>query len=283
MTAVLEISEPQMRKRPLLGWGIHDGFVITRRHFIQYMRVPESLFFAFIQPVMFILLFAFVFGGAIPIGGDNSGDAYRQYLMPGIFGQTVAFAAASSTVGLADDMQKGFIDRFRVLPMANGAVLFGRTLSDATVQLAVLAIMSITGLIVGWRINNGIPSAILAYALFLLFAYTVAWIGAWIGLHMPNTQTANTAGLIWLFPATFISNAFVPINSMPSVLQFIAAYNPTSTVVLAGRQLFGNPTGIQPDYWSLQHPIEYTIIVCVVTIAVFATLSVRRFRKTSKK
>lgn len=283
MTTTLELTEPQYRKRPLLGWGLHDGFVITRRHFIQYMRVPESLFFAFIQPVMFILLFAYVFGGAIPIPGYDSANAYREYLMPGIFGQTVAFAAASSTVGLAEDMQKGFINRFRVLPMADGAVLFGRTLSDATVQLAVLAIMSVTGFVVGWRINDGIGNALVAYALFLLFAYAVAWVGAWIGLHMPNTQTANTAGLIWLFPATFISNAFVPLDSMPTFLQSIAAYNPTSTVVLAGRQLFGNPTGPQPDYWSLQNPVAYTVIVCAATVAVFAFLSIRRFRKAATK
>lgn len=279
----LDLSKPEYRKRPLLGWGLHDGLVVTRRHLIQYIRVPESLFFAFIQPVMFILLFAYVFGGAIPIPGSDDPNAYRQYLMPGIFGQTVAFAAAASTVGLAEDMQKGFIDRFRVLPMADGAVLFGRTFSDALVQAGVLIIMSITGFIVGWRINDGIANALLAYALFMLFAYAVAWIGAWIGLHMPNTQTANTAGLVWLFPATFISNAFVPIDSMPTVLQAIAAYNPTSTVVLAGRQLFGNPTGPQPDYWSLQNPVLYTIISCGVTVAIFSFLAVRRFRKASGK
>ena len=160
------------------------------------MRVPELLFFSLVQPVIFVLLFAYVFGGAIPIPGDTASDAYRQYLMPGIFGQTVAFAAASSTVGLAEDMHKGLIDRFRALPMAPPAVLIGRTLADAVRQILVLLVLSITGYLVGWRIDNGLLNAIYAYALLLLFAYTVAWIGAWIGLYMPNPETANTAGLV---------------------------------------------------------------------------------------
>jgi ABC transporter DrrB family efflux protein len=203
--------------------------------------------------------------------------------MPGIFGQTVAFAAAASTVGLAEDMHKGIIDRFRALPMSPPAVLVGRTLADAVRQILVLFVLSITGFIVGWRISNGIIPAIGAYALLLLFAYTVSWIGAWIGLHMPNPETANTAGLAWLFPLTFLSNAFVPISSMPSWLQAFAAYNPVSTVVLATRELFGNPTGIQPDYWPLQHASLYTLLSCAILIAIFATLAVRKYTRTTSR
>jgi ABC transporter DrrB family efflux protein len=224
-----------------------------------------------------------VFGGAIPIPGDTAADAYRQYLMPGIFGQTVAFAAASSTVGLAEDMHKGLIDRFRALPMSPPAVLLGRTFADAARQILVLVVLSITGYLVGWRIDNGLLNAIWAYALLLLFAYTVAWIGAWIGLYMPNPETANTAGLVWLFPLTFLSNAFVPINSLPGMLQVVAAWNPISALVLACRELFGNPTGIQPDYWPLQHAELYTLISCTVLIATFATLAVRRYRRTTSR
>ena len=227
--ASLTLATPQMRRRPLVGWTLHDGFVVARRNLIQTIRIPELLFFSLVQPVIFVLLFAFVFGGAIPIPGDTATDAYRQYLMPGIFGQTVAFAAASSTVGLAEDMHKGLIDRFRALPMSPPAVLIGRTLADAVRQVLVLAVLSITGYLVGWRINDGMLNAIAAYALLLLFAYTVAWIGAWIGLYMPNPETANTAGLVWLFPLTFLSNAFVPISSMPAWLQTFAAFNPIST------------------------------------------------------
>ena len=214
--ATLSVGNPQTMRRPLLGWTLHDGLVVARRNLIQTVRIPEMLFFSLVQPVIFVLLFAYVFGGAIPIPGDAGADAYRNYLMPGIFGQTVAFAAAASTVGLAEDMHKGIIDRFRALPMSPPAVLVGRTLADAVRQILVLAVLSITGFIVGWRISNGLLPAIGAYALLLLFAYTVSWIGSWIGLHMPNPETANTAGLAWLFPLTFLSNAFVPISSMPS-------------------------------------------------------------------
>lgn len=279
-------ASPVLRRRPLLGWGVHDGLAVARRNLIQSVRVPESLFFSLVQPVIFVLLFAFVFGGAIPIPGDGAtqetaSQAYRNYLMPGIFGQTVAFAAAASTVGLAEDMRKGIIDRFRSLPMSHGAVLFGRTFADAVRQILVLAVLSITGLLVGWRITGGFWQAVMAYVLLLLFAYTVAWVGATVGLSMPNPETASTAGLIWLFPLTFLSNAFVPLSSMPAWLQTFAAFNPVSTLVLACRELFGNPTGIQPDYWSLQNPVLYTLISCAVVIAIFATLSIRKFSKTT--
>ncbi len=279
----LSTTAPVPRPRPIYGWTIHDGLVVGRRNLIQTVRVPELLFFSLVQPVIFVLLFAYVFGGAIPIPGDAATDAYRQYLMPGIFGQTVAFAAASSTVGLAEDLHKGIIDRFRSLPMSPPSVLIGRTFADATRQILVLVVLTITGYVVGWRIEDGLLNAVLAYALLLLFAYTVAWIGAWVGLYMPNPETANTAGLIWLFPLTFLSNAFVPINSLPGALQAFAAWNPISSVVLACRELFGNPTGIQPDYWPLQNPVAYTLISCVVLIAIFATLSVRRYRRTTSR
>jgi ABC transporter DrrB family efflux protein len=246
------------------------------------------MFFSLVQPVMFVLLFAYVFGGAIPIAGaganpDDAADIYRNYLMPGIFGQTVAFAAAATTVGMAESMSTGLIDRFRSLPMASGAVLIGRTFADAARQVLVLIVLSITGLLVGWRITGGFWEALGAYALLLLFAYAMSWIGAYIGLSMRSVETASTAGLIWLFPVTFLSNAFVPISSMPTWLQTIAVYNPVSTLVLATRQLFGNPTGIQPDYWSMNNPVLYTIGTCALIIAVFATISIRKYKKTTAK
>ena len=276
------------RRRPVIGWGLHDGLVVARRNLIQTIRVPELLFFSIVQPVIFVLLFAFVFGGAIPIPGSDptvvpDAIVYRNYLMPGIFGQTVAFASAASTVGLAEDMHRGIIDRFRSLPMAAGGVLIGRTFADAARQVLVLFVLSVTGFIIGWRINNGILNAIYAYLLLLLFAYTVSWIGSWIGLYMPNPETAQTAGLVWLFPLTFLSNAFVPISSMPAWLQPIAQWNPISSLVLATRELFGNPTGIIGDAWPQQHPFAYTIISCVVLVAIFAPLAVRRYRHATAR
>lgn len=275
-------------KRPGIGWFLHDGAVVARRNLIQALRVPESIFFSLVQPVIFVFMFAYVFGGAIPVPGADPGagaDAYRQYLIPGIFGQTVAFAAAASTVGLADDLHKGIVDRFRSLPMAASAVLIGRTAADALQQIGVLVVLSITGFIVGWRISNGVGNAVLAYLLLLLFAYTVAWVGAWVGLHMPNPQTASTAGLIWLFPLTFLSNAFVPLAGMPTVVRTIAEWNPVSSLVLACRELFGNPTGVAPQLesaaWPMQYPVAYTLISCAVVIAVFSTLAVRKYRANS--
>ena len=275
---------PEQMKRPMFGWLLHDGFVVTQRNLIATTRVPEVLFFSLVQPVIFVLLFAYVFGGAIPIPGADpaaGAAAYREYLMPGIFGQTVAFASAASTVGLAEDMQKGIIDRFRSLPMAASAVLFGRTASDVLRQVLVLAVLSVTGLIVGWRIHNGFIDAVCAYLLLLLFAYAVSWIGCWIGLHRPNTETANTAGLVWLFPLTFLSNAFVPLTGMPPVVQTIAEWNPVSAVVLACRELFGNPTGYISDAWPQQHPIAYTVGSCGLLILIFATLAVRKYRQSA--
>lgn len=168
MSATDRLVSVPLRPRPIFGWALHDGLVVARRNLIQTVRVPELLFFSLVQPVIFVLLFAFVFGGAIPIPGADPTAApdtsvYRQYLMPGIFGQTVAFAAAASTVGLAEDMHRGLIDRFRSLPMASGAVLFGRTFADAARQILVLAVLSITGLLVGWRINDGVINAIGAF------------------------------------------------------------------------------------------------------------------------
>lgn len=278
---------PVALKRPLIGWHLRDGFVVSKRNLLQTIRVPDLLFFSLVQPVIFVLMFAYVFGGAIPIPGAEGGaDAYRQFLIPGIFGQTVAFAAASSTVGIAEDMSKGIIDRFRTLPMRASAVLFGRTFADAARMILVLAVLSITGLLVGWRINNGVLDAIAAYLLLLLFAYTVAWVGAWIGLYMPNPETANTAGLIWLFPLTFISNAFVPLQTMPGILQDFAAWNPLSALVLATRSLFGNDTGQTEGvsgYWSLSHPEAWTIISCAILLAVFVPLAVRRYRRANSR
>ncbi|HAM22871.1 MAG TPA: ABC transporter [Actinobacteria bacterium] len=285
----LSTGKPIPRSRPLLGWHLHDGIVVGKRNLIQTIRVPELLFFSLVQPVIFVLMFAYVFGGAIPVpgaSGEAGAEAYRAYLIPGIFAQTVAFAAASSTVGIAEDMHKGLIDRFRSLPMKASAVLFGRTFADAARMILVLTVLTITGLVVGWRINDGFINAVFAYALLLLFAYVVAWIGSWIGLYMPNPETANTAGLIWLFPLTFVSNAFVPLAGMPAGLQAVAAWNPLSALTLSCRELFGNPTGLatgERTYWSLQNPELYTLLSCALLLAIFVPLAVRKYRRTTAR
>jgi ABC-2 type transport system permease protein len=266
--------------RPWFGWVLHDGWVVAKRDLLKIPRVPELLFFQIFQPIIFVLLFAYVFGGAIPIPG---GGSYREYLIAGIFAQTIVFNSATTTVGLAEDMSKGVIDRFRSLPMATSGVLVGRTTADVVRSVITLVVLSLTGLVVGWRIHEGVAKAAAAYVLLLMFGYAFSWIGAWVGLHMPSAEVANTAGLVWLFPVTFLSNAFVPIHGMPGWLETIAVWNPVSAVVLASRQLFGNPTGIPGNAWPEQHAILATVIWIVVLLGIFAPLSVRKFRRTASR
>jgi ABC-2 type transport system permease protein len=254
------------------------------RNLRRMTRIPEMVVFATIQPIMFVLLFAFVFGGAIPVGGGGT-HAYREYLLPGIFVQTLAFTTGTTAVGLADDLHKGLVDRFRSLPMARSAVLLGRTVADWIQNLFVLLIMALCGLAVGWRIHDGVLKAVGAFLLVMLFSYAMSWIGALIGLSVSTPETANTAGFIWLFPVTFVSNAFVPTSSLPGWLQPVAEWNPISSTVLGLRQLFGNPSGYAPgaipDVLPMQHPAWVSLGWSVLILALFVPLAVRKYRSVS--
>ncbi|HET7357618.1 MAG TPA: ABC transporter permease, partial [Nocardioidaceae bacterium] len=202
-----------------------DGLTIARRNLIKIKRVPDLLVFTTLSPIMFVLLFAYVFGGAIAPG---DAAAYREFLIAGIFAQTVVFGATITGTGLAEDVQKGIVDRFRTLPMSPSAVLTGRTLSDVVNNVLVLVVMSVTGFIVGWRINTSIGQALLGYLLLLVFAYAVSWIMAWIGMLVPSPEVFNNAAFIVIFPLTFVANTFVPLNTLPGPLQTFAAWNPIS-------------------------------------------------------
>jgi ABC-2 type transport system permease protein len=278
-------SVPGPRGMPGIAGTFHDGWVVTLRNLRRMTRIPEMVVFATIQPIMFVLLFAFVFGGAIPVAGGGGVQAYREYLLPGIFTQTLAFTTGTTAVGLADDLSKGLVDRFRSLPMARSAVLLGRTVADWIQNLLVLFIMALCGLAVGWRIHNGFWSAVLAFLLVMLFAYAMSWIGAVIGLSVSTPETANTAGFIWLFPVTFVSNAFVPTTSLPGWLQPIAEWNPISSTVLALRQLFGNPTGYAPgtipDVLPMREPVLVSFLWSLLILAVFVPMAVRKYRSVS--
>ena len=281
-------SEPTPALRatsmPGLPGAFHDGWVVTLRNLRRMTRIPEMVVFATIQPIMFVLLFAFVFGGAIPVGGGGV-SAYREYLLPGIFTQTLAFTTGTTAVGLADDLHKGLVDRFRSLPMARSAVLLGRTVADWIQNIFVLVIMAICGLLVGWRIHDGFAKAVAGFFLLMLFAYAMSWIGAVIGLSVRTPETANTAGFIWLFPLTFVSNAFVPLSSLPSWLRPIAEWNPISSTVLAQRELFGNPTGnavgVPLTAFPMQHPAWASLGWSVLILLVFVPMSVRKYRSVS--
>ncbi|MGI5530051.1 ABC transporter permease [Streptomyces syringium] len=260
-----------------------DSLVVAKRNLIRMARIPEVVIFGLIQPIMFVVLFSYVFGGSIAVGGSTDPSTYRQFLMAGIFAQTVTFATAGAGAGIADDMHKGLIDRFRSLPMARGAVLTGRTLADLVQTALTLVVLAIVAVIVGWRIHEGILKALAGFALLLLLGYAFSWIGALIGLTVRTPEAATSGGLIWLFPLTFISNAFVPSDNMPTALRYIAEWNPFSATVQAARQLFGNlPDGYPvPAAWPMQHPVWASLIWSVVIIVVFRTLSVRKYRSAT--
>jgi ABC transporter DrrB family efflux protein len=253
-----------------------DSHVIAKRNVIKIKRVPEVLVFVLISPIMFVLLCAYVFGGSI----DIPGGSYTEFLIPGIFVQTVVFGATFTGVGLADDMQKGIINRFRSLPMSRSAVVVGRTASDVVYNLLSLIIMALSGLVVGWRINSGFASALAGFALLLLFAYAISWIMAYIGLIVPSVEVINNASFIVIFPLTFVANTFVPVENLPPLLKTFAEWNPVSAVTQAARELFGNiPPGTpEPTAWPLQNPVIYTLIWVVIFVAIFAPLSIRRYR-----
>jgi len=256
-----------------------DGSVIAKRNIIKIKRVPEVLVFVLISPIMFVLLFAYVFGSAI----DIQGGSYREFLIAGIFAQTVIFGATFTGAGLADDMQKGIINRFRSLPMSRAAVVVGRTASDVIYNVLSLSIMALTGLLVGWRVHTGPIDAALGFGLLLLFAYAFSWVMAYVGLLVPSVEVINNASFIVIFPMTFVANTFVPSENLPTVLRVFAEWNPVSAVTQAARELFGNiPTGTpEPTTWPLENPVLYTLIWIVAIIAVFAPLAVDRYNKAN--
>ncbi|MEV5601032.1 ABC transporter permease [Streptomyces sp. NPDC052299] len=269
-----------------IGQSVRDSLVIGKRNLIRMTRIPEMILFGIIQPVMFVVLFTYVFGGSIAIPGAGvSASAYKEFLMAGIFAQTVTFATAGAGAGIAEDMHKGLIDRFRSLPMARGAVLTGRTLADLVQTAVTLVVLAGVALLVGWRTHENIGKVLGGFGLLLLLGYAFTWIGALIGLTVRTPEAATSGGLIWLFPLTFISNAFVPVNGMPTFLQYVAEWNPFSATVAAARELFGNTIEGVPKSvtgaWPMEHPVWASLIWSVLIIVVFRTLAVRKYRSVS--
>jgi ABC-2 type transport system permease protein len=261
--------------------AVADGAVVAKRNLIKIKRVPDLIVFTTMSPIMFILLFAYVFGSQIHVPGMS----YREFLIPGIFVQTVIFGATITGAGLAEDMQKGIIDRFRSLPITQSAVLVGRTGSDVMNNVLTIVIMALTGLAVGWRIRGSAGDAVVGFVLLLLFAYAISWVMAWVGLLVPSPEVVNNASFMVIFPLTFIANTFVPTDKFPSVLRTIANWNPVSSVTQAARELFGN-TGGRPapsGDWSMQHPVLYTLAWVVVLLAVFVPLSVRQYKRAASR
>ena len=262
--------------------AISDALIITKRQLLQLARVPEVLIFSTIQPVMFVLLFRFVFGGSIDTGQPGG---YVQLLMPGIFVQTVAFTLAATAVGLSADMQKGLIDRFRSLPISRSAVVFGRTLGDGVLNIVVLVVMGITGFLVGWRPTSGALKIFLGFVFLFVFGFAMSWIGVLIGLSVREERVAQNVTCIAVFPLTFLSNAFAPTTGMPKALQYFAEWNPVSTMVAGCRELFGlkNEFGATAGSFPSENPLLMSIIYMILIMAVFVPLSVRKYNNASKK
>jgi ABC-2 type transport system permease protein len=279
-TSVREKMSYPTTSSPLMAW-LNDGWITTRRNLIKIKRVPDILVFTTLQPIMFVLLFTYVYAGVI----DIPGSTYTEFIMAGIFAQTVVFGSTYSGSAMAQDLKDGIIDRFRTLPMSSSAVLVGRTNGDLLINSISMVVMMATGLIVGWRINSTPLEALAAIVLLLLFAYALSWVMAFIGMSVRSPEVINNVSFLVLFPLTFISNAFVPAETLPTPLRVFAELNPVSALVQAARELFGNtPAGsAQSDVWSQQHPVLTVLIGIFVMLAIFVPLAVRKFASISTR
>lgn len=264
--------------RPSRGF-LHDAFVVARRGLIHMRRQPEQLSDATIQPIMFVLLFAYVFGGAIDVPG---GGNYREFLMGGIFAQTIVFTAFGVAMSLANDRKNQAIDRFRSLPIAKGAVLGGHAIANLIKALLPITLMSLCGLVVGWRIRAGIMHAIGGYLLLIGFAFAMIWVGVLLGSVIATPEGVTGVAFTALFPITFIASTFVPTSTMPTGLRTVAQWNPVTTLSDALRIQFGNPnTPVQPsDPWPIAHPAAYTVIWIAAIVAVCAPLAIRAYQRS---
>jgi len=284
MTTTMTSSSTSGTLQPLPGSPLSrflsDGWVTTWRNLMKIIRVPEILLFSLIQPIMFVLLFTYVFGAAI----DIPGDGYTSFLMAGIFAQTVVFGSTYSGSAMAQDLKDGIIDRFRTLPMNGAAVLVGRTNGDLVINALSMIVMMITGWLVGWRVNSSFLEFLAGVALLLLFAYAFSWVMAFLGMAVKSPEIINNASFLILFPLTFISNAFVPSENLPDPLRVFAEWNPVSALVQSARELFGNvPPGTPVgDAWPAQNPIATVLIGVAVLLAVFVPLSIRKFASLSR-
>jgi len=273
-------NQVQVTGTPLSRF-LSDGWVTTKRNVLKIRRVPDILVFTLIQPIMFVLLFTYVYGGVI----DIPGSSYVEFLMAGIFAQTVVFGSTYSGSAMAQALKDGIIDRFRTLPMSPAAVLVGRTNGDMLINASSMVVMMITGFIVGWRIRSSFGEALFAVVLLLLFAYAFSWVMAYIGMSVRSPEIINNVSFLILFPLTFISNAFVPSDTLPTPLRVFAEWNPVSALVQAARELFGNvPEGIPAgDTWTAQNPVLTVLIGLAVMLVIFVPLSIRKFQSISSR
>lgn len=279
------VAEPFVERRHGLGKIFDEVRVIVWRNLSHIPRTPERLADVTVMPIMFVILFGYVFGSAIALPGVELGPeasaAYREFLIAGIFIQSMVFMSITTAVGVSNDMREGVIDRFRSLPISRVSVLGGRVVATLVEGFLGIAVMALCGLIVGWGAHNSVGETIAAFVLLAGIALAMICIGTFIGQLVKNPMTAQTIGFVVVFPLTFASNAFVPTDNMPSALKAFAEWNPVSAMVQAVRELFGNlpPGSPPPDSWSLQNPVLYSVIWIVIIGVVGMSLAVRKYSR----
>jgi ABC transporter DrrB family efflux protein len=270
-----------LRPASARGTFLSDTWVIARRGLLHMRRQPEALSDATIQPVMFVLLFAFVFGGAIKVPG---GGSYKEFLMGGIFAQTIVFGAFGVALALSNDRNNGAIDRFHSLPIPRSSVLAGHAVANLIRAFLPIGFMTITGFVVGWRIHSGVLEILGAYGLMLAFSFAMIWIGVLLGSLVATPEGVQGVAFVVIFPVTFVASTFVPTSTLPSVLKTIAEWNPTSSLANALRHLFENPGGTAPPgaVWPLAHPVAYTLLWAIGIVVVCAPLAVMQYQRSIK-
>ncbi|WP_347404793.1 ABC transporter permease [Micromonospora sp. WMMD1102] len=257
--------------------AIVDGWVMTGRNMAHVIRSPEEIVIYFSLPIMFVLVFGYVFGSGMATGADN----YREYLLPGVFVMTMLYGLGATASGIAMDVSRGVVDRFRSIPMARTALVTGRTGADLLRALLEMTILVVCGLLVGWQWRNGLLDAVAAIGLILLLRLALTWVGIFLGLMVPNPDTVGVIVFPLAFPLTALSNVFVAPDLMPTWLGAISSWNPLSATVAASRELFGNP-GTGGDSWAAQHPLLLAVGWPLLLIVVFAPLAVRRYQRLSR-
>ena len=268
-------EELRATRHPGLATLVRDTLVYAGRHIQHIRQIPEKLLDVTVQPLMFVLLFAYVFGGAIVIPGGS----YREYIIAGILVQSLAFAMTGPATSIATDLTEGVIDRFRSLPASRVAYLLGHYVAElAGIVLSIVVLLG-AGLVVGWRVHTDVAHVALGIVLLLVFASAMIWIGTALGLMVRSPDAVMGIAFTVIFPLAFVSGAFVPISSMPDVLQVVASWNPVSVMVSAVRVLFGNPTGpLARETWPLEHPVLAAFVLSFAVLAVAVPACLRRYR-----
>jgi len=279
--STIAIFGPSQARRPAtrVARAVSDGAALAGRNLRHIPRVPEKLAMVSFQPIIFVLLFGYLFGSAIAVPGGN----YREYVVAGIFTQMMVLGASTTAVGIADDLNKGLIDRFRSLPIARSALLVGRTTADLALSVFSCVVMACAGFAIGWRITRGFGPAIAGFGLLLLLGFAMAWVGALIGLIIRDAESVNAATFGVLMPVTFLSNAFIPTTHLPGWLREVANWNPVSATVTACRQLFGNQPGALPASWPSQHAVALSGAWSALILLLCVPLAVRAYRRATNR